>query len=202
MGWPSRLTYQQIAATGIGRSLVVLVSYGDVESASAALTADPSLADDPDALAAAARAGHEPIVRLMLQHRPRVVARVAVAAKSRALTELLFQRGMNPNLAGWLGVTPLHRFARDGDVDSAAVFLDHGANLHTRDEEFCTTPLGYAAAAGKGHMVEFLLERGAKVTLPDDRDWATPIALATYRRHRAIVRVLKAHDAATRGSRR
>jgi ankyrin repeat protein len=193
VGWPSRLSYQQVAATGIARSLVVLVSYGDVETATAVLAADPSLADDPDALAAAARAGHEPLVRAILQYRPRVVDRVSVAAKSRELTELLFQSGMNPNLAGWLGVTPLHRFARDGDVESAAVFLDHGASLHARDEEFCTTPLGYAAAAGKRRMVEFLLERGAKVTLPDDLAWATPIALATYRGHRAIVRMLTAH---------
>ena len=160
----------------------------------AVLAADPSLADDPDALAAAARNGHEPILRLMLQLRPRVVERVAVAARSRELTELLFQTGMNPNLAGWLGITPLHRFAREDDIESASVFLDHGANLHARDEEFCTTPLGYAAAAGKRRMVEFLLERGAKVAWPDGPVWATPIALATYRGHSAIVGVLKAHD--------
>jgi hypothetical protein len=93
MGWPSRLSYQQVAATGIARSLTVLVSYGDFDTATAVLSADPSLAEDPDALAAAARSGHEPIVRLILQHRPRVVQRVAVAAKSRALTELLFRAG-------------------------------------------------------------------------------------------------------------
>ena len=99
---------------------------------------------------------------------------------------------MNPNLAGWLGVTALHRFAREGDVAAAEVFLDHGANLHARDEEFCATPLGYAAAAGKRRMVEFLLERGAKVSLPDDPAWATPIALATYRGHKAIAQLLAA----------
>ena len=196
MGWPSRLTYQQVAATGIARSLAVLVSYGDLDTAKAMLSTDPSLADNPDALAAAARSGHESIVRLMLQHRPRVVERLAVVAKSRELTELLFQRGMNPNLAGWLGVTPLHRFARDGDVESAAIFLDHGANLEARDEEFCTTPLGYAAAAGKRRMVEFLLERGAAVTLPNGPAWATPLALATHRGHSALVRLLKAQAGA------
>ena len=58
MGWPSRLSYQQVAATGIARSLVVLASYGDVDTARAVLVADPSLAEDPEALAAAARAGH------------------------------------------------------------------------------------------------------------------------------------------------
>ncbi|HYN07867.1 MAG TPA: ankyrin repeat domain-containing protein [Vicinamibacterales bacterium] len=159
------------------------------------LTADPSLADDPEALAAAAQNGHEPIVRLMLRHRPRLAERVAVAARSRELTELLFESGMNPNLAGWLGVTPLPRFARQGDVEKAAIFLDHGANLHARDEELCTTPLGYAAHAGKLRMVEFLLRSGAKPTLPDDLAWATPIALATHRRHNEIVRVLKAYEA-------
>jgi ankyrin repeat protein len=191
MGWPSRLSYSRIAATGIRRSLTVLAAYGDVEAAAAALAAQPALADDPEALAAAAENGHEPLVRLILQHRPRVVERVAVAAKSRALTELLFRSGMNPNLRGWLGVTPLHRFARQGDVDKAAIFLDHGADLHARDEEFCTTPLGYAALAGKRSMVEFLLQRGATPELPDGPAWAAPVALASHRGHDEIVRLLK-----------
>ena len=195
MGWPSTLSYQQVAATGIVRSLRVLASYGDLDTATAVLTADPSLADDPDAFAAAAESGHEAIVRLMLRHRPRLAERVAVVAASRELTELLFQSGMNPNLTGWLGITPLHRFAQQGDVEKAAIFLDHGANLHARDEEFCTTPLGYAAGTGKLRVVEFLLRRGATLRLPDDLAWATPIALATHRGHDEIVRVLKAYEA-------
>jgi ankyrin repeat protein len=158
------------------------------------LTADPSRADDPEALAGAAENGHEPIVRLLLQHRPGLAQRVAVVARSRELTELLFQSGMNPNVRGWLGVTPLHRFARQGDVEKGAIFLDHGADLHARDEEFCTTPLGYAALAGKLRMVEFLLRRGAKPTLPDDLAWATPMALARHRGHDDIVRVLKEYE--------
>lgn len=193
MGWPSTLSYQQVAATGITRSLVVLASYGDLDTARAVLADDPALADDPEALAAAATNGHEAIVRLLLRHRPRLAERVAVVARWRELTELLFQNGMNPDVTGWLGVTPLHRFARQGEVDKAAIFLDHGANLHARDEELCTTPLGYAAYAGKLRMVEFLLRRGAKPTLPDDLAWATPIALATYRGHDAVVRVLEAY---------
>jgi len=60
-----------------------------------------------------------------------------------------------------------------------------------RDEEFCTTPLGYAAASGRLRMVEFLLRRGAKLSLPDDLVWATPLALATHKGHDEIVRVLK-----------
>lgn len=191
MGWPSKLSYLQVAATGLARSLAILATYGDLEGVVAALEADPSRADDPEALAAAAHRGHEAIVRLLLQHRPRLAERVAVAARTRELTELLFQNGMNPNLAGWLGVTPLHRFARQGDVEKAAIFLDHGADLHARDEELCTTPLGYAAFTGKLRMVEFLLQRGARRTLPDDLPWAAPIALARYRGHADIVELLE-----------
>jgi ankyrin repeat protein len=193
MGWRSRLTYRKIVATGIVRSLVVLAHYGDLEGATGLLAADPSRADDPEALAAAAERGHESIVRLLLQHRPSVVERVAVAAKTRALTELLFQNGMNPNLRAWLGVTPLHRFARQGEVDNAAIFLDHGADIHARDEEFCTTPLGYAALAGKLRMAEFLLHRGAGPTLPDGPAWAAPSALAAFRGHDEIACLLRAH---------
>ena len=62
-----------------------------------------------------------------------------------------------------------------------------------RDEEFCTTPLGYAPFAGRLQMVEFLLKRGARPILPDDVDWATPIALATYKGHDEIACLLRSH---------
>jgi ankyrin repeat protein len=194
MGWRSRLTYRQVADLGIERSLRVLAAYGDVDGAARVLDADPSRADDPGALKEAAENGHEAVIRLILRHRPRVIDRVSVAAKTRSLTEFLFQSGMNPNLAGWLGVTPLHRFARSGDVDSAGIFLDHGANLHARDEEWLTTPLGYAAAAGQRPMVKFLLQRGANSALPDGPSWATPIALARHRGHIQIVHLLSEHS--------
>jgi ankyrin repeat protein len=190
MGWRSRFTYREVAAMGIKRSLRVLAAYGDVETAARVLEEDASLADDPEALKEAAERGHDAVVRLILQHRPRVIDRVSLAAKTRPLTEFLFQSGMNPNLAGWLGVTPLHRFARSGDVDRAGIFLDHGANLDARDEEWLTTPLGYAAAAGQLAMVKFLLERGAKPDLPADPGWASPIALARHRGHIQVVHVL------------
>jgi len=79
-------------------------------------------------------------------------------------------------------------------VEKAAIFLEHGANLHVRDEEFCTTPLGYAAVSGRQRMVEFLLRRGAKLSLPDDVQWATPMALAMHKGHDEIVRLLKAFE--------
>jgi ankyrin repeat protein len=43
-------------------------------------------------------------------------------------------------------------------------------------------------------MVELLLRRGAKLTLPDDPPWATPLAWATRRGHDEIVRLLTEYE--------
>jgi len=39
-------------------------------------------------------------------------------------------------------------------------------------------------------MVKFLLRQGAPKSLPDDADWATPLAWATRRGHDEIARLL------------
>ena len=130
----------------------------------------------------------------MLRHQPDLARRVGVGARTRELTELLFAHGMDPSHPDWLRITPLHRFAENGDVESAAIFIDHGADLHARDEELSSTPLGYAAKFGRVVMVELLLRRGAKPNLPDDPLWATPLAWATQRGHDRIVQMLKRYE--------
>jgi hypothetical protein len=85
-------------------------------------------------------------------------------------------------------------FARAGfAADAAAQFIDHGADLHARDEDICSTPLGWAAKFGQLPMVQLLLERGAKPNLPDDPPWATPLAWATRRGHTEIAELLARH---------
>jgi ankyrin repeat protein len=101
---------------------------------------------------------------------------------------------MNPSQPDWLRVTPLHYFAKNGDVEKAALFLDHGADLHARDEDICSTPLAWAAKFGQIHMVELLLKRGAKLHLPDDPAWATPLAWAIRRGHHEIVELLRQYE--------
>ncbi|MBI4326705.1 MAG: ankyrin repeat domain-containing protein [Chloroflexi bacterium] len=189
-----------LCSCGAARAVHLLAYYNDLQTAAAVFAANPALADDPDALANAASEGHGAFVRLMLRYRPDLPRRVrfpgwAVGAKTRELNELLFQHGMNPSAPDWLGITPLHEFARKDDAEQAAIFLDQGADLHARDEDICSTPLGWAAKFGRKQMVEFLLERGAKPNLPDDPPWATPLAWATRRGHREVVELLKQHAA-------
>lgn len=180
-----------LCSYGAAQSLDLLAYYGDVKTAAAIFAANPALANDPEPLGNAAGNGHEAFVRLMLRYQPDLAKRIAVGAKTRELTELLFRHGMSPNHADWLGVTPLHEFARKGDLEMAAIFMDHGADLHARDEDIGSTPLGWAAKFGQTPMVEFLLRRGAKPSLPDDPLWATPLAWATRRGHGEIVTLLK-----------
>jgi RNA polymerase sigma factor (sigma-70 family) len=184
-----------LASYGAYRSLEILAYYGDVHTAAAIFAANPAMADDPNALSTAAAEGQEAFVRLMLRYQPEIAKRVAVGAKTRELTELLFEHGMNPNQPDWLRITPLHRFAMKGDIENATLFIDQGADLHARDEDICTTPLGYAAKFGKFDMVELLLSYGAKPNLPDDLPWATPMAWAVFRGHDQIVELLKQHGA-------
>lgn len=188
-----------LCSYGASRGVDILGYYGDVRTAAAVFAANPALAENPDALADAAGQGHEAFVRLLLRYQPDLPKRVvfpgwSVGAKTRELNELLFQHGMNASQPDWLGATPLHQFARKGDVEKAALFIDHGADLNVRDEDLCSTPLGWAARYGKIELVELLLKHGAKPNLPDDLPrfaWATPLAWATRRGHGEIVELLK-----------
>lgn len=185
-----------LCSYGAARSLDLLAHYGDIQTAAAVLKANPALANDASALETAAGQGNEDFVRLMLHYQPDLAQHIAVGVKSagpqdaiktRELTEFLFQRGMNPNFRNWLGITPLHRFAERGDIHNAGIFLEHGAAIDAIDEQHCTTPLGWAAKAGKVEMVQFLLEKGANPHLPTGNPWARPRAWAERRGHEAVL---------------
>jgi ankyrin repeat protein len=117
------------------------------------------------------------------------------------LLRLLLASGMSPDLPNWLHATPLHSLCqrdargrpRAHRRECAEIFLDAGATLSARDEDYRSTPLGWAARSGLADMVEWLLERGAPARLPDDEEWATPLAWARRRGHDEIVaRLLRA----------
>src|SRR5262249_50327691 len=188
-----------LCSYGASRAVHLLAYCNDLQTATAVFAANSALADDTEALANAAGQGHEAFLRLMLRYQPDLPKRRSVAGKTREITELLFQHGMDPNKPNWLRITPLHFLAESGDVENAAVFIEHGADLNARDEEFCSTPLGWAARCGKTRMVEFLLRQGAKPNLPDDSPdltWATPLQWAIRRRHDEIARMLLEHQKA------
>jgi ankyrin repeat protein len=189
-----------LCSYGAARAVHLLAYDGDIQTAAAVFAANPALADDPEALANAAGEGRDAFVSLMLRYQGDLPKRItfpfwSVGAKSRELNELLFAHGMNPSQPDWLLMTPLHQFARKGDLENARLFLDHGADLHARDEDICSTPLGWAAKFGNAAMVELLLTRGANPNHPDDPPWATPLAWATRRGHEEVAAILQRHGA-------
>jgi ankyrin repeat protein len=106
----------------------------------------------------------------------------------------LMENGMNPNHMNWRHVTLLHDMAHIGDVRKARLLLDHGADINAVDEEYRSTPLGYAARWGRSEMVTLLLERGADVNKAG-APWATPLAWARKKGHAEIIEILKRHGA-------
>src|SRR5712671_195474 len=117
-----------LCSYGSARSVELLAHYGDVQTAAAVFAANPALADNLDAFGSAG--GNESFLRVMLRYQPDLPKRRSIGGKTRAITELLFRHGMDPNRPNWLGVTPLHFFAEAGNVQNAAIYIEHGANLN------------------------------------------------------------------------
>ena len=98
-----------------------------------------------------------------------------------------------------------HALAREYGFDSWPKLLHHVESLRPgsrmlrpaelkSDEKLLWSPGRgtdvWAAKYGQLEMVEFLLERGAPKSLPDDPPWATPLAWAIKRGHDRIARLL------------
>jgi len=116
------------------------------------------------------------------------------------MTRVLLEHGMDPNLPDWRYATPLHSICgRDGrgrpDENRAVLldlFLEFGANINAIDEDYRSTPLGWAARNDLLDMVELLLARGADAELAA-ADWAAPLAWAERRGHRQVAQMLRPH---------
>jgi ankyrin repeat protein len=107
----------------------------------------------------------------------------------------LLAHGMNPDQMNWQHQTLLHHASTHDNAECAAILLDAGATITARDDDFRSTPLGWAARTNATAVVKFLLSRGAPANLPDDEPWATPLAWATRRGHGQVVEMLRAAGA-------
>jgi len=65
------------------------------------------------------------------------------------------------------GATPLHFAAINNQREVADLLIDQGADLNAEDDEFTSTPSGWANEKGYAGMVRRLVARGAKVDLPN-----------------------------------
>jgi ankyrin repeat protein len=201
---------QLLVARGGRLDCFDLVFLNEDDEAVRRVEADPREADAGcgGVLAAACTLGkRELLVRLLAAGArvPRVLTacRGYLMSAPDTLRLLLERADMDPNLPNWQRATPLHDLcgrdyrgrANPQRAECARLLLDAGAGLSTRDADYRSTPLAFAARSGLIDMVELLLSRGAPAQEADAEPWATPLAWAERRGHVAIAGRLRAAGA-------
>lgn len=106
------------------------------------------------------------------------------------LADLLLANGVSAKGRNGLGMTPLHIVTLGGSTEAAVWLLEHGADIDAIDDEFCSTPLGWAARWGREDMARLLLDRGADRRVPGEHAWAKPARWATKKGHARIAAML------------
>lgn len=134
------------------------------------------------------RRNHE-MVELLVRHGARV-PRVSKWGreyffKHYDIGKFLLENGMHPDHLNHHHTSLLHSMAQEGNIQKAKLLLEHGADLDSIDEEFKSTPLGFASRWGQKKMVKFLLESGADPNKAGS-PWATPLEWARKKGHTKI----------------
>ncbi|KAF7321172.1 ANK-REP-REGION domain-containing protein [Mycena chlorophos] len=145
----------------------------------AKLLAPPHSLDPEDGLSllVAASRGHSDVVALLLDAGADITTTNDDDEKKQALHFAVIERHLETARAllergapvdakfGWDGSseTALHRACGTGQVEMAALLLDHGAALEC--EGHFGTPLGFAVRNRRLEVVRMLLERGADATV-------------------------------------
>jgi ankyrin repeat protein len=73
------------------------------------------------------------------------------------------RQGINPNLVGEGGSTPLHLACRQGHSEIVKLLVEHGAQVNDIEDDDRMTPLYIAAMNKHQDIVDFLIARGATV---------------------------------------
>ena len=119
--------------------------------------------------------------------------------KNEDLSDLKEQALAHANLSkpNWIGITQLHDIAGYGkqetQITDAELLIEHGANIESVDEEYASTPLGWAARQGQTEMVSFLLNKGANPRGAETFEWASPLAWAQKRGHHETAAIIEKH---------
>jgi ankyrin repeat protein len=172
-----------------------MVDQGNLDAVEALLQERPELARDEDMfggegiLAMPAKDGNRAMMELLMRYGARVPDTSKRAKeyyfKNYESAVFLLENGMNPNHMNWRRVTLLHDLAFKGELRKVQLLLDYGAAINPIDEEFCSTPLGFAARWGRRDIVTLLIEHGADVNKASAA-WAMPLAWARKKGHAEI----------------
>lgn len=93
--------------------------------------------------------------------------------------KLFLNAGMDPNIKGENGRTPLHAAANFGKKDITEMLIAHKADVNARNDKG-TTPLFLAVYNGHKDLIELLISKGAKVNI-NANDGVSPLMMAVDR---------------------
>ena len=180
------------------------VDEGNLQKVEKLLGSNPELTSSHNAfwgegvLAMPAHDGNHEMIDLLMRYGARVPDSSKWGARyyfeRYDTAELLLKRGMNPNHMNWRRFTLLHDMAFVGDGGKAQLLIDYGADINAVDEEYQSTPLGYAAHFGRREVVDLLLSHGADVNAAG-AIFATPLAWAERKERAEIAATLRAAGA-------
>ena len=109
------------------------------------------------------------------------------------VVDLLLTAGLDPDEPDTNGVTPLIRFAMEGNETAVPRLLNKGADVNAQDKTGTTALMG-AAGYGRTAVVRILLDHAAKVNLRGNAG-ETALIQATLNGHTAVVKLLLDHGA-------
>jgi uncharacterized protein len=191
--------------------LMVATRSGDIDSVRALLehganpnTAEPQLQLTP--LMLAAEAGYTEIVSALIKSGADIFVRTRTGATPARRLPCVAQSGCGSHgdgivRGGWPekgiraaipgAMTPLMYAAREGNIDTARLLLDAGANVNEVDKNDIT-PLFMAISNNHIPMARFLIDRGANINA---KDWygRTPLFAAVEIRNVDLHYVTFAH---------
>jgi hypothetical protein len=155
-------------------ALAHAASGGHLDAVKLLLDAGANVNHSPDGLsplAAACRDGHLEIAQFLFSKGARIDAHPATIlgwalsreGGTKEVLAFLVKNGLPPNTLAAGGTTALMAVCRHGDLDSAKLLLERGADLNARHRG---SALSVAEENGHRVLVDFLLERGAKPETP------------------------------------
>lgn len=144
---------------------------------------------------------HRQLSEMGLDHSPEAFVEAARRGHVEAV-ELFLETGMDPEVTGSEGYTPLIRASAAGREEVARVLLDEGARVDGAGANG-TTPLLQATWNGRNEVVRLLLIHGADINQRSP-DGLTPLMLASAAGHELTVHLLlgEGADLEMRSSRR
>jgi len=96
----------------------------------------------------------------------------------------------------WVGSTPLHTAANNGNDKTARILIEYGAEVNAKNK-LGRTPLDYAAMSGKDEIARTLIKHGANVNSKSNEDH-TSLDYALSNNHKAVATLLRANGGKTR----